>query len=111
MAGFTQEDIAVDWLLSEFHEHPELAHLRARKRGRVVTVESGPKGDVVPHVRFRRDTVHLWMLEMPGRGGKWDPTLFRDSLEDLWEVVTTQFAWTISPVHAINADGTSDPGY
>lgn len=111
MSEFGPEAMAVEWLLDHFAAHDQLGHLRARRRGRVVTVESGPKGDVVPHVRFRRDTVHLWHLEMPGRGGKWDRTPYRGTIENLMDIVETQFPWTLTPIHAPNADGTSDPGY
>lgn len=111
MSEFGPEAMAVDWLLEHFAEHDHLGHLHARRRGRVVTVESGPKGDVVPHVRFRRDTVHLWLLEMPGRGAKWDSTPYRDNLENLMRLVETDFPWTLTPVHETNPDGNSDPRY
>lgn len=84
-----------------------LPHLRARKRGLVLTIESGPKGDVVQHFRVRRDTVHLWLLEMPGRGGRWERTPFRDNLDALLELVVTTFPWTVAPIHE-NPRDTSD---
>ena len=96
MSDFGPEAIAVDWLHDIFAKTEGLSHLRARKRGRVVTVESGPKDAVVPHVRFRRDTVHLWLLEIPGRGGKWDATPFRDDLEALLDLVRMKFPWTLA---------------
>ena len=111
MSEFGPEAMAVDWLLDHFANTPALRHLRARRRGRVVTIESGPAGDVVPHARFRRDTVHLWRLEMPARHAKWERTPYRDLLENLMELLETQFPWMLAPVHATNADGTSDPGY
>jgi hypothetical protein len=111
MSEFGPEAVAVEWLHSHFAANPSLSHLRARKRGRVVTVESGPKGDVVAHLRFRRDTVHLWILEMPSRGKKWDATPFRDQLEHLMEAVESSFPWVLTPIHQENPDGTWDPGY
>ena len=45
------------WTVEDFlAEHPELAHLRPRKRGDTITLESGPKTDPVPHGRVRRVT-------------------------------------------------------
>src|SRR5687767_12651011 len=35
-------------------------HVRARKHGATVIVESGPDNDPLKHFRLRRDTVHLW---------------------------------------------------
>lgn len=100
MSEFGPEQHAVDWLLDHFAEHEALGHLRARRRGRVVTVESGPKTDTVAHVRFRRDTVHLWLLEMPGRSGRWDRTPYRDQLENLMALVEAEFPWTLADIHA-----------
>jgi hypothetical protein len=111
MSDFGPEAIAVDWLLDHFARHEALSHLRARKRGRVVTIESGPKTDPVAHARLRRDTVHLWLLEMPdGRGG-WQSTPYRDRYEHLMEVLETQFPWTLSPIDETGSDGTSGSGY
>jgi hypothetical protein len=98
MAGFGSEEMAVDWLHERFKSVRELDHLRARKRGRTVTLESGPTPDVVAHVRFRRDTVHLWFLEMPARGGRWETTPYRDTLPALMELLEDQFSWTLAPI-------------
>jgi hypothetical protein len=111
MSEFGPEALAVDWLHDHFAAHDHLKHLRARRRGRVVTLESGPADDPVAHARFRRDTVHLWVLEMPARGGRWDPTPFRDTLEHLMALVEASFPWTLTPIAGDDPDGTSDPGY
>lgn len=110
MSGYSREEEAVNWLLEHFQSTDGLGHLRARKRGRVVTVESGASGDAVPHVRFRRDTVHLWLLEMPDRGGRWGGTPFRDQLPALMTLVEQQFPWLLTDIGQ-NPDTTSDPGY
>jgi hypothetical protein len=75
-----------------------LGHLRVRARGTVLTLESGHLDEPVPHARFRRHTANLWTLEMPVRGGRWERTPFRDTLEDLLEVVTQTFPWTLAPI-------------
>ena len=104
MSEFGPEASAVDWLLEHFQEHSELAHLRARRRGRVVTIESGPPGDVVPHARFRRDTVHLWLLEMPNHSGRWDRTPYRDPIEKLMALLEHDFAWMLEPIEDASAE-------
>lgn len=111
MSEFGPEAVAVDWLHDRFARHEHLTHLRARRRGRVVTVESGPDDDPVAHLRFRRDTVHLWLLEMPARGGRWEGTPYRDTLEHLLGAVEERFPWALTPIASGDADGTSDPGY
>ena len=87
-----------DHLARKLTQLEGLAHLRVRARGAVLTVESGPLGDPVPHVRFRRDTVHLWVVEMPVRGGKWQKTPFRGLLDALVNLVVTDFPWTLAPL-------------
>ena len=109
MSEFSPEAIAVDWLHEHFAKHEELGHLRARRRGRVVTVESGPKGAVVPRARFRRDTVHLWLLEMPTHRGRWERTPYRDQLENLMRHVESEFAWTLAPIDC-DAHADAKPG-
>jgi hypothetical protein len=74
----------------------ELGYLRVRARGAVLTVESGPDDDPVPHVRFRRDTVHYWIVEMPLRGGRWDRTPYRGVLDDLVDLVAANFPWQLA---------------
>lgn len=74
----------------------ELGHLRVRARGAVLTVESGPADDPVPHVRFRRDTVHYWLIEMPLRNGRWDRTQYRGVLDELVDFVAANFPWQLA---------------
>lgn len=111
MSEFGPEAMAVEWLLDHFTANERLAHLRARRRGRVVTIESGPARDAVRHARFRRDTQWLWLLELPAKGGRWDRTPYRDQLENLMALIETEFPWTLAPIAGQDPDGTSDPGY
>jgi hypothetical protein len=74
------------------------AHLRARKYGTAVIVESGPATDPVKHIRLRRDTVHLWCLDVAHHTGRWERTPFRASLDDLVRTVLDDFAWTLTPI-------------
>jgi hypothetical protein len=74
-------------------------HLRARKYGASVLVESGPQDDPVKHFRLRRDTVHLWCLDMANHRGKWERTPFRHGRDDLVRLVVETFPWTLTPIH------------
>ena len=73
-------------------------HLWVRKRGALLTILSGPKEDPWPHARLRRETVHLWRLEMAVRGGRWERTPFRATMAELVDALADQFPWTIAPV-------------
>lgn len=73
-------------------------HLRARKYGALVVLESGPEDDPIPHARLRRDTVHLWTLEIASpASGRWQKTGFRDLRNKLVELLTTAFPWIVAP--------------
>ena len=74
-----------------------LNHLRARKYGQLVIIESGSERDPIPHTRLRRDTVHLWTLEMATHTGRWEKTGFRDLRNKLVEFVVTTFPWVLEP--------------
>ena len=74
-----------------------LPHLRARKYGELVVIESGPKDNPIPHVRLRRDTVHLWRLEIATHTGRWEKSGFRGTIDQLLELLVTQLPWTVAP--------------
>lgn len=76
----------------------DLAHLRARKYGSYVIIESGPDSSPVKHARFRRETVHYWTLEMGTHRGKWEKTVFRDQLSKLLEMLVEDFGWVLTPI-------------
>jgi hypothetical protein len=75
-----------------------LHHLRARKRGELVILESGPQDDPIPHARLRRATVHLWILEIATHTGRWEKTGFRGVRNELLDLMLTTFPWVLAPV-------------
>jgi len=78
------------------HEHG-FRHLRARKYGSAVIVESGPKSDVIKHFRVRRETVHLWLLDLADHRGKWERTPLRLPLDPLLIELVGSFLWVLAP--------------
>jgi hypothetical protein len=83
-----------------------LDHVRVRARGDLLILESGPEADPVRHARFRRITRQDWTLEMPARGGRWDPTGMRDTLRPLFELLVGAFGWMLTPIADENPDRT-----
>ena len=73
-----------------------LKHLRVRARADVLTIESGPARDTFPHARFRRETVHLWRLEMPTHTGRWQRTPHRGVLDELVRQLMQDYGWTLA---------------
>ena len=74
-----------------------LPHLRGRKHGELVVIESGPKDDPIAHVRLRRETIHLWTLEVATHTGRWEKTGFRGTIDELLRLLVTQLPWTVAP--------------
>ena len=81
---------------------------RARKHGATVIVESGPKAGPLEHSRLRRDTVHLWLLDLADHHGRWERTPYREQLEALVRRVAEEFPWTLADA-STNPERTSDP--
>lgn len=77
----------------------DLAHLRARKYGATVIVESGPADDVYKHLRLTRDGVNVWQLHIADHRGRWEFTPFRGSLDELVTLVADTLPWTLQSVH------------
>ena len=75
-----------------------LRHLRVRRRGDLLTLESGPKSDPISHIRFRRASVQYWTLECATHTGRWERTGYRDTLSRLLDLVVTTLPWTIAPI-------------
>ena len=94
--------------IERFLHERGFTHLRAKKRGSAVTITSGPDHDPVKHFRVRRDTVHLWYLDMADHRGRWERTPYREDLVALLQRVVDSFHWVLSPV-AENPERTSDP--
>lgn len=98
MAKCTIDAFDLEDLEQLVRRHDELAHIRLRKRGDTVTLESGPKADPVRHARLRRVTVRDWELEMPTHMGRWQPTFIRAHKEQLLETLVADFGWTLAPI-------------
>lgn len=96
MPNLAADEDDADELADDLDEHG-FEHLRVRRRGAVLTIESGDKRDPVAHARLRRNTVHLWCLEMPTAAGEWEPTPYRDTMDNLVALLTTQLSWSLAP--------------
>ncbi len=77
--------------------HEELKHVRVRKYGDLLILESGPSDNPWPHARLRRETVQYWRLEMPSHG-RWERTPFRGTDEQVINILIHDFGWMLAPV-------------
>jgi len=94
---YADQDDADD-LLELLHTERDLTHLRVRRRGGVLTIESGPKDDVVQHARLRRVTQHKWTLEVATHMGEWQATGLREPMPVLVQTLKQQFPWVLTPL-------------
>jgi hypothetical protein len=85
--------------LADLVRRKGLNHLRVRRHGvLLVVVESGPDGDPIPHLRFRRLGAHIWHVEMPTRADSWEVTPLRGQIEKLFDYLITDAPWTLAPL-------------
>ena len=84
--------------LQKFLREKGHKHLRVRKYGALLIIESGPNDDPVSHARFRRVTVNYWTLEMATHTGKWEHTGLRGLLDDLRQMLVEDFGWVLTPI-------------
>jgi hypothetical protein len=98
MAKFPADEIHV-WSVQDFiDEYRGLKHLRPRKRGDTVILESGPKDDAIAHARIRRVTSQWWALELPERSGRWSQVPFiRAPLREVLDQLRKEFPWLLKP--------------
>ena len=81
-----------------FSKKEEFSHLKVRARGDLLTIESQDDiGNIYPHARLRRKSIHKWFLEMPVRRG-WESTFIEGTIPELLECLRTQFGWTLAPL-------------
>lgn len=103
------EEFQADKVKRFLTDREGLEHLRVRRRGPIITIESGPQTNPHAHVRLRRVTVHYFQIEMATHTGRWEPTPFRDTLDSVLPMLTDMFGWVLTDVH--NPGGTSDQLY
>ena len=97
--AFAVEGHHAEEVLEHLGQYEGLQHVRARRRADLLTLESGPRDDIVPHTRFRRVGVHRWQIEMPLKGGGWDNTPMRGQLLAVLDAVITKFPWMLALRH------------
>lgn len=98
MPKFPEDPFAVYSLESVLEEHG-LKHVRVRKHGDLLILESGPKKDPVRHVRLRRDTRQWYALEIATHTGRWEHVpMVRARAREVLETVIRQFPWVLTPI-------------
>ena len=97
MPKFPEDPFAVITLKDIIRKHG-LDHLRVRKHGDLLVLESGPKNDPVRHLRMRRATRQWYTLEIATHTGRWEHVPLRARLHELLETVIHEFPWVLTPI-------------
>jgi hypothetical protein len=87
------------WIVEDFLlDRPDLGHLRARRRADTITLESGPKGDMIAHARVRRVTTQWWSIELPDHRGRWGTaSMDRTPLTEALGELHRAYPWALAP--------------
>ena len=79
-----------------FFAGPTSRHLRLRKRGDTIVIESGPPGDAYPHLRVRKHSATKWGIDAATHTGRWDPMPLQGPLLELLTTVAENFPWLLA---------------
>ena len=74
----------------------ELTHLKVSKRGDNIVIYSEGVNGKENRCRFINKKRGMFNLNMANHTGRWEPTPFEGSLEELLEMVIGQFPWTLT---------------
>jgi hypothetical protein len=97
MPKFPEDPFAIVTLEGAITRHG-LDHLRVRKHGDLLVVESGSKSHPVHHIRLRRATRQWYTLEIATHTGQWRPVPIRARSEQILETVLREFPWVLIPI-------------
>jgi hypothetical protein len=85
-------------LRRQIARHAGLAHLRVRRHGDALIVESGPAGEPVRHLRLRRETAQRWRLDIANHRDQWESAGESGPLPKLVDLVVTAYPWTLEKI-------------
>ena len=74
-------------------EHGDLTHLSVKKYGKSLIVRSDTSQGQHKHARLTYLGGAQWGLSFPLHTGRWEQSPFTGSLPELWETLTTNFAF------------------
>lgn len=88
-----------------------LTHLRVTKRGKALTIVSGPETQPDPEARLTLVVPGTWRLDLPLSNGKWEPTPFEGGMVTLVDEALSIGRLDDPGPHGANQADTSDPSH
>jgi len=96
MAAITSVDLAKFDVENKLQEKG-LKHLKVAKRGvNIVIYSEDEDGGKENRCRLTYVKPRKYILNMANHTGKWEPTPFEGTLDELLEMVIEQFPWTLT---------------
>ncbi len=90
----------------------ELTHLRVTKRGKALTIASGPEDDPDPEARLTLVAPGTWRLDLRHHAGRWDQTPFMGDLAELIDTAASMGRLEdLGPPGSWNRGDSSDPSH
>ena len=69
------------------------SHLRVTKRGDSLSILSGEPGDTLKRARLTNLGANHWGLSLPTHTGRWEPTPFTGTMDELIETLVNDFGF------------------
>jgi len=95
MASLRADETHLDEVEDFLESRTQYKHLKARRRGDAIIIESGAKADPSTHARLRRISAQRWSLEMADHRGRREPTPYTGTLESLLTQLASDFPWAL----------------
>lgn len=76
-------------------EQMNLKHLDAAVRGKNIVIYSEFEGKKENRCRFTQVSTRTYELGMADHNGKWEPTPFEGTVDELLEMVLKEFEWVL----------------
>jgi hypothetical protein len=85
------------WGLEDELRGRGLGHLRVKKHGDSLLVQSGEPDDPYNHFKLTALPRQQWRVSMGTRGKVWEPTPFQGTLKEVVALVIDTFPWMVEP--------------
>ena len=78
-----------EFVLSDLLAKRGLDVFRVTRRGKSLTIVSGPADDPDPHARMTNTGPRHWRLDLRHHSGRWEPTPFGGELNELLDTLVS----------------------
>jgi|ETNmetMinimDraft_26_1059896.scaffolds.fasta_scaffold233432_2 hypothetical protein len=73
-------------------------HMKVKREGSDIILQSGALKSPIYHVRFRRHSASVWGMDIAKHTGGWAETPYFGSCEDMMYILAQSFEWVLTKV-------------